>query len=67
MSKLSIDFKVDGKVMDSAELEEFAQSSFHKHHAISYTTGHFEVDSRHIDFGIRIELPKNVAEELKWK
>lgn len=63
---LEIDFKVDGKVVDTIKLRRFTPTVLYKNDVQSYTSAYLKVGGKHLHIDIRIAIRKSIAEELGW-
>lgn len=64
---LEVDFKVDGKVIDTIKLRKFTPDTLmYEDDILSYTSAYLKVGTKHLPISISIATRKSIAEELGW-
>ena len=64
---LEVDFKVDGKVIDTIKLRKFTLGTIaYETDVQSYTSTGLKVGTKSLPISIDITMRKSIAEELGW-
>jgi len=61
-----VDFKVDGKVVDTIKLQDFKLGTIYEDDVKSYTSTYLKVGNKHLNIWVAIETLKSIARELGW-